>query len=72
MGKIIFLMGLGIAFFGILILIANRFGIPFGQFPGDFSYKTDNMSFYFPLASSIILSIILTVILNLAFWFFRK
>jgi hypothetical protein len=72
MGKIILSIGLGIAFFGILIMIGSRLGIPFGKLPGDFSWKTDNLSFYMPLASSIIFSIILTVVLNLAFWFFRK
>ncbi len=72
MGKIIFWVGLGIAFFGILIMIGSRLGIPFGKLPGDFSWKTDNISIYFPIASSIIFSIVLTVVLNLVFWFFRK
>ena len=72
MGKIIFWIGLGIAFFGILIMIGSRLGIPFGKLPGDFSWKTDNVSVYIPIASSIIFSIVLTVMLNLAFWFFRK
>ncbi len=72
MGKIIFWIGLGIAFFGILIMIGSRLGIPFGKLPGDFSWETDNASIYMPIASSIIFSIILTIMLNLAFWFFRK
>ena len=43
-------------------------GVPFGRLPGDFQVKRGNFSFYFPLATSIILSIILTLILA----FFRR
>ena len=67
MGKILLWVGLGIAFFGILIMIGSRLGIPFGKLPGDFSWKTDNVSVYIPIVSSIIFSIILTIVLNLAF-----
>jgi hypothetical protein len=44
------------------------FGVPFGRLPGDFVFRRGNFSFYFPLATSIILSILLTLI----FAFFRK
>ena len=58
MGKTLVLVGLGIAGLGLLIM----FGIPFGRLPGDFAVRRGNFSFYFPLATSIILSIILTLI----------
>jgi hypothetical protein len=59
MGKTLLLVGLGIAGIGLLIM----FGIPIGRLPGDFYVRRGNVSFYFPLATSIIFSIILTLIL---------
>ena len=64
MGKLLVLIGLGIAGLGLLIM----FGVPFGRLPGDIYVRRGNFSFYFPLATSIILSIILTLI----FAFFRR
>ena len=40
-------------------------GLPIGRLPGDFSYKRGNVSFYFPLVTSILASIILTLLLML-------
>jgi hypothetical protein len=59
MGRTLVLVGLGIAGIGLLIM----FGIPIGRLPGDFYVRRGNVSFYFPLATSIIFSIILTLIL---------
>ena len=61
MGKVIALIGLGITAVGLLMMV----GVPFGRLPGDISVRRGNVSFYFPLASSIILSIVLTLILAL-------
>jgi hypothetical protein len=64
MGKALVLVGLGIAGIGLLVML----GLPLGRLPGDLSIKRDNFSFYFPITTSIILSIILTLILS---WFRR-
>ena len=64
MGKLLVLIGLGIAGIGLLIML----GIPFGRLPGDIVVRRGNFSFYFPLATSIVLSILLTLILA----FFRR
>jgi len=64
MGRTLVLVGLGIAGIGLLIM----FGLPIGRLPGDFYVRRGNVSFYFPLATSIIFSIILTLILA----FFRR
>jgi Protein of unknown function (DUF2905) len=61
MGKVIALIGLGITAVGLLMMV----GVPFGRLPGDISVRRGNVSFYFPLASSIVLSILLTLILAL-------
>ena len=64
MGRTLVLIGLAIAGLGLLIVV----GVPLGRLPGDFAIRRGNFSFYFPLATSIILSIILTLV----FAFFRR
>jgi len=63
-GRTLVLLGLAIAGLGLLMMA----GVPLGRLPGDFAVRRGNFSFYFPLATSIILSIILTLI----FAFFRR
>jgi len=63
-GKTLVFLGLGITALGLLVMA----GVPFGRLPGDFAVRRGNFSFYFPLATSIILSIILTLLLA----FFRR
>ena len=60
MGKILVFLGLGIAGLGLLIML----GLPIGRLPGDLYVKRDGFSFYFPVASSIVISIILTLIFS--------
>ena len=64
MGKVLVYVGLGIAALGLLIMV----GVPIGRLPGDFYVKRDGFSFYFPLTTSIILSVLLTLVLA----FFRR
>jgi DUF2905 family protein len=63
-GKTLVLVGLGIAALGLLVMM----GVPFGRLPGDIQMRRGNFSFYFPLTTSILLSILLTLILA----FFRR
>jgi len=60
-GKILLIIGLVIAGIGVLFLLGGK--IPWiGRLPGDFYYKSKHFTFYFPLATSIVVSIILTII----------
>jgi hypothetical protein len=61
MGKPLLLLGLGIAAFGLLMML----GVPFGRLPGDIYVRRGNFSFYMPITTSIIVSVILTVVLAL-------
>ena len=61
MGRALVLLGLGIAALGLLIML----DVPIGRLPGDFYVRRGSFSFYFPLATSIILSILLTLIVAL-------
>ena len=64
MAKLVFIAGLVIAGVGLLMMA----GIPFGRLPGDIVIRKGSGTFYFPLATSILLSIILTLLLS----FFRR
>jgi len=57
-GIIIFLIGGG-------IFLAAKFGIPLGRLPGDIRIEGHNGSFYFPLTSSILVSVIFSILLNI-------
>ncbi|HEY3092182.1 MAG TPA: DUF2905 domain-containing protein [Vicinamibacterales bacterium] len=61
MGRLLIVIGLVIAAAGLLMTL----GLPIGRLPGDFSFKRGNFSFYFPLATSILASIILTLLMML-------
>jgi DUF2905 family protein len=61
MGRLLIVIGVLIAGVGLLITL----GVPLGRLPGDFSYRRGSFSFYFPLASSILASIILTLLMML-------
>ncbi|WP_062049720.1 DUF2905 domain-containing protein [Bacillus sp. JCM 19034] len=63
------LIGLGVLFIiiGLLWLVIDRF-IPLGKLPGDIMIRRENMTFYFPIMTSIIVSIILSLI----FLLFRR
>ena len=61
-GKILIVIGLVIAGLGILVILGGK--IPwFGKLPGDFFYRGRNFTFYFTLATCIVISIILTLIM---------
>ncbi len=62
-GKLLILVGLGVVVLGAVLLAAGR--VPFlGRLPGDFTFSSGGVTCFFPLATMIILSLVLTVILN--------
>jgi hypothetical protein len=63
-GRLLILVGVVLVVAGLLI----NYGVPIGRLPGDFSYRRGNASFYFPLTTSILASILLTLI----FWFVNR
>jgi Protein of unknown function (DUF2905) len=64
-GKAILGLGLLLVVIGTVLLIAARLGIPFGKLPGDIAYRGKNVSVFFPLGTSILISIVFSVILYL-------
>ena len=61
MGKVLIVGGLIMAGIGLLMMA----GIPFGRLPGDFVIRRGSASFYFPLATSVVISILLTLLFAL-------
>jgi membrane protein implicated in regulation of membrane protease activity len=71
LGKILLIAGGIIILLGLLLIFGQH--IPFfGKLPGDIEIRKDNFTFYFPLVTFLILSVILTIILNVIFYFLRK
>ncbi len=69
LGRILIGAGVLLAAIGVLLLVAERFpGLRVGRLPGDIRVERDNFTFYFPLATSIVLSVVLTLLL----WLFRR
>ena len=64
LGKLLLLFGAILLFLGAVLVLAGRFNLPIGRLPGDIVYRGKNTVFYFPLMTSIIVS----VILSLIFW----
>lgn len=62
-GKLLLVLGAIIIVIGLVLLAAGRLNLPIGRLPGDFVVRGKNSVFYFPLATSIILSVIISLIL---------
>ena len=62
LGRLLIGLGLVLLVAGGLLLLLGRTGIPLGKLPGDISYRGKNMSVYFPLGTSILLSVLLSVV----------
>jgi len=61
--KLLILLGATLLLAGIVLLLVGRLHLPLGRLPGDILYRGKNTTFYFPLATSILLSVLLTLIL---------
>jgi uncharacterized integral membrane protein len=65
LGKALLGLGLLLALIGGGLLLAGRFGLPLGRLPGDIVYRGKNASIYFPLGTSILISVVLSVLFYL-------
>jgi hypothetical protein len=66
MGKFFILLGLAFVGIGLLVILLSRFSFfRLGRLPGDIFFKRGDFSFYFPLTTCILLSLLLTLILSL-------
>jgi len=63
LGKLLLVLGSVIIALGAALLLAGKFNLPLGRLPGDIVYRGKNTVFYFPLATCIIVSVVLSLIL---------
>jgi hypothetical protein len=62
LGRLLVAVGLVLLAAGGLLLLLGRTGLPLGRLPGDISYRGRNVSVYFPLGTSILISVVLSLI----------
>jgi len=70
LAKALIAVGLLLVALGAVVLLASRFALPFGRLPGDLHWRSrsGNTQFYFPIATSVLLSILLSLVL----WLLRS
>lgn len=61
-GKILVGLGILLIVVGGVVMLLGRSGLPLGRLPGDFLYRGKNTTFYFPLATSIVVSVVLSLV----------
>ncbi len=71
-GRWILIFGVVLAVIGAIVWLAESLGVPLGRLPGDIRMRGHGWSVSFPIVTCIIISIVLTVLLNVFFWFFRR
>jgi hypothetical protein len=65
MGRVLIFLGIALAVAGLLVLALSRTGLPLGRLPGDIAYRGKSFSFFAPLGTSLLLSVILSLLLFL-------
>lgn len=62
-GRMLAILGVALLVLGGIIMLLGRTGLPLGRLPGDILYRGKHTTFYFPLATSIVISVVLSLIL---------
>jgi len=63
LGKLLVFLGGIVVIVGLALMLLGRTNLPLGRLPGDIIYRGKNTTFYFPLATSILLSVVLSLVL---------
>lgn len=63
LGKLLIVLGAIMLVAGVVLFLLGRTSLPLGRLPGDIVYRGKSTTFYFPLATSILLSLLLTAVL---------
>lgn len=63
LGRMLVWVGGLILLFGLVLIVAGKLNLPIGRLPGDFAWRGKNTTVYFPMMTSIILSVILSLVL---------
>jgi Protein of unknown function (DUF2905) len=65
LGKLLIGLGLVLVVAGVLLTLLGRANLPLGRLPGDIVYRGKNTTFYFPLATSVLVSMVLSIVMYL-------
>ena len=71
-GRLLIIIGLVIAFAGVLVLVATRIFPWLGNLPGDIRFEGENYKIYIPLATMLLISLLATILLNIVIRIFRR
>lgn len=71
LGKLLIVFGAVAMIVGVIVVLAGRANLPLGRLPGDITYRGKNTVFYFPIATCIVISVILSLLMWMANRFFR-
>ncbi|MGP0018294.1 MAG: DUF2905 domain-containing protein [Candidatus Sulfotelmatobacter sp.] len=63
LGKMLIIFGVVLAVLGLIFVLLEHLNLPIGRLPGDIIYRGKNTTFYFPLATCILVSIVLSLVL---------
>ncbi len=63
LGKLLIVLGVILVVAGLVVMLVGRTHLPLGRLPGDIVYRGKNTRIYFPLAASLLLSVVLTILL---------
>ena len=63
LGKLLIGLGLFLVVAGVVVTLLGRANLPLGRLRGDIVYRGKNTTFYFPLATSVLVSVVLSIIL---------
>jgi hypothetical protein len=71
LGKLLLLFAVVLGIVGLVLILMGR--VPFlGKLPGDLVIRRDGVTIFLPITSSIVLSLVLTVLINLILWILRR
>ena len=65
MGRVLIILGVVLAVLGVVLAFGSKLPLRLGRLPLDFRYERENFSFYFPLGTSILISVVLSLIIAL-------
>jgi hypothetical protein len=63
LGKLLVILGLSLVVAGVALMLLGRMNLPLGRLPGDFTFRGKNTTVYFPLATSLVVSVLLSILL---------
>lgn len=70
--KWLIFIGIGLVILGLIIWVIYKMGLPLGKLPGDLHIEKEKFRIYVPIVTSLVISIVLTLLINFIFWLSRK